>query len=39
MIHAIPSDASWNADAHPVVRISRDEAAGLVRNGRRVLVF
>ena len=31
--------ASWNADAHPVVRISRDEAAGLVRNGRRVLVF
>jgi hypothetical protein len=36
---AIPSDASWNADAHPVVRVSRDEAAGLVRNGRRVLVF
>ena len=36
---AIPPDASWNADAHPVVRVSRDEAAGLVRNGRRVLVF
>ena len=36
---AIPPDASWNADAHPVVRVSRAEAAGLVRNGRRVLVF
>ena len=38
-VDAIPPDASWNADAHPVVRVSRDEAAGLVRNGRRVLVF
>jgi len=38
-VDAIPPDASWNADAHPVVRVSRDEAAGLIRNGRRVLVF
>jgi hypothetical protein len=36
---AIPSDAGWNAEGHPVVRVSRDEAAGFVRNGRRVLVF
>jgi len=36
---AIPPDATWNADGHPVIRIDRDEAAGLVRNGRRVLVF
>jgi hypothetical protein len=36
---AIPSGGTWNAEAHPVVRVSRDEAAALVREGRRVLVF
>ena len=36
---AIPAHATWNADAHPVVPVSRDEVAGLVRSARRVLVF
>ena len=36
---AIPGDPDWNADGHPVVRVTRAEIADLVRAGRRFLVF
>ena len=36
---SVPADADWNADGHPVVRVTRDTIAGLVRGARRVLVF
>ncbi|MBI1735960.1 MAG: DsrE family protein [Candidatus Rokubacteria bacterium] len=36
---AIPDDPEWNADGHPVVSVSRDEIATLLRRGRRVIVF
>jgi DsrE/DsrF-like family len=36
---AVPSDASWNADGHRVIPVSRDEVAALVQRGRRFLVF
>jgi DsrE/DsrF/DsrH-like protein len=36
---AIPSDADWNADAHPIVPVSREEIAALLRRGRRFIVF
>ena len=36
---AVPTDASWNADGHVVVPVTRDEIAALVQRGRRFLVF
>jgi hypothetical protein len=36
---AIPDDAEWNADGHPVVPVSREDIARLLRAGRRFLVF
>ena len=36
---AVPSDASWNADGHSVIPVTRDEVAALVQRGRRFLVF
>ena len=36
---ALPTDAGWNAERHPVVPVSLEEIAGLVGRGRRVLVF
>jgi hypothetical protein len=36
---AIPDDPDWNADGHPVVTVSRDEIAALLRRGRRFIVF
>ena len=36
---AVPTDPSWNPDRHPVVSVTREEIAGLVGRGRRVLVF
>ena len=36
---AIPADPDWNADGHPVVRVTRAEITDLVRAGRRFLVF
>ena len=36
---AIPDDSDWNADGHPVVPVSREEIAALMRAGRRFLVF
>jgi hypothetical protein len=38
-VDAIPGDPDWNADGHPVVRVTRAEIADLVRAGRRFLVF
>ena len=36
---AVPDDPDWNADGHPVVRVTRPEITKLVRAGRRFLVF
>jgi hypothetical protein len=36
---AVPSDPDWNADGHPVVPVSREAIAELVRGSRRLLVF
>jgi hypothetical protein len=36
---AIPADADWNADGHPVVPVSRAEVVEMVRSARRVLAF
>ena len=36
---AQPSDGDWNADGHPVVPVTTEEIAALVRQSRRVLVF
>jgi len=36
---AAPSDADWNADGHPIVRVTREQIADLVSAARRVLVF
>jgi hypothetical protein len=36
---AVPTDPDWNADGHPVVRVTRDEIVDLVRGARRFLVF
>ena len=35
----VPADPGWNADAHPVRRISHADAITLVRASRRALVF
>jgi hypothetical protein len=34
-----PSDTDWNADGHPIVRVTRKQIAELVSAARRVLVF
>jgi hypothetical protein len=36
---ARPSDADWNAERHPIVPVTIDDIAELVRKSRRVLVF
>jgi hypothetical protein len=36
---AVPADPDWNADGHPVVRVTRDEITELIRRARRALVF
>ena len=35
----VPADPRWNGDGHPVILVTRDAIAELVRLGRRVLVF
>ena len=35
----LPADADWNADGHPVRRISRADLIGLFREARVVMVF
>jgi hypothetical protein len=36
---AMPADPDWNAEGHPVIAVSSDGIADLVRAARRVLVF
>jgi hypothetical protein len=36
---AVPADPDWNADGHPVVRVTREQIADLVRAARRCIVF
>jgi hypothetical protein len=36
---SVPTDPDWNADGHPVVRVTRDAITELVRGARRFLVF
>ena len=36
---AVPADADWNADGHPIVRVSPDDIAALASGARRALVF
>ena len=36
---AMPADPDWNADGHPIVPVSREEIAALMRAGRRFIVF
>jgi hypothetical protein len=36
---SIPDAADWNADGHPVVRVTREAITDLVRAARRFLVF
>ena len=35
----VPADPGWNADGHPVRRVSRTDVIALMRAARRVLVF
>ena len=36
---AIPSDADWNADGHPIVAVTAEAMTDLVRAARRFLGF
>ena len=36
---AIPAAADWNSEQHPVIPVTREQIAGLVRAARRFLVF
>ena len=36
---AVPTDPTWNADKHPIVPVSRDRIAALLRGAGRTLVF
>jgi hypothetical protein len=36
---SVPPEVDWNADGHPVVRVTPDEITELVRRARRSLVF
>jgi len=36
---ALPRDADWNVDQHPVIPVSREEIAGLMRQARSFIVF
>lgn len=36
---AVPAEADWNEGAHPVVRVSREQIAALLRQGRRFIIF
>ena len=36
---SVPDDPDWNADGHPVTRVTRAEITDLVRAARRFLVF
>jgi len=36
---AIPPDADWNPDQHPVIPVSREQIGDLVRRARVAIVF
>ena len=36
---ALPADPGWNTEKHPVVAVSRDRIAALVRGTGRALIF
>jgi hypothetical protein len=36
---SVPTDPDWNADGHPVVRVTRGEIADLARAARRFILF
>jgi hypothetical protein len=36
---AIPNDPDWNGDGHPVVSVTREQIAELVRAARRFMAF
>jgi hypothetical protein len=36
---AVPADPAWNADKHPVLAVSREGIAALVRGAERALIF
>jgi hypothetical protein len=36
---AVPTDPQWNADGHPVIPVSREQIADLVRQARRFIIF
>ena len=36
---AVPDDPHWNADGHPIVRVTREQIADLVSAARRVIAF
>ena len=36
---AVPADADWNGEGHPIVRVTRAQIADLVRAARRVIAF
>jgi hypothetical protein len=36
---ALPAGPGWNEEAHPVVTVTREDVAALVRQGRRFIVF
>jgi hypothetical protein len=35
----VPADADWNESDHPIVRVSREQLAELLRRGRRFIIF
>ncbi len=36
---ALPRDPDWNVEKHPVIPVSREEIAGLMRQARSFIVF
>jgi hypothetical protein len=36
---ALPADADWNIEGHPVIPVTAEAVAGLARRARRHLVF
>jgi hypothetical protein len=36
---AVPTDPGWNAGGHPVVRVSAEQIAELIGQGRRFIIF
>ncbi|HTK91042.1 MAG TPA: DsrE family protein [Verrucomicrobiae bacterium] len=39
IVGAVPSDAEWNVEGHPIVSVDVNAVAGLARRAQRYLVF